>query len=58
MSGVTVFNSLRRQNKLAGSLVGVQGVGGLGHYAIQVRALSLSLHLHCSPSPLPPLVHL
>jgi len=34
-AGITVFNSLRRQNKIAGSLIGVQGVGGLGHYAIQ-----------------------
>jgi D-arabinose 1-dehydrogenase-like Zn-dependent alcohol dehydrogenase len=34
-AGLTVFNSLRHQNVKPGRLVGVQGVGGLGHYAIQ-----------------------
>ncbi|KAI9888504.1 MAG: hypothetical protein M1814_006866 [Vezdaea aestivalis] len=34
-AGVTVFNSMRQQNILAGSLVAVQGLGGLGHLAIQ-----------------------
>jgi D-arabinose 1-dehydrogenase-like Zn-dependent alcohol dehydrogenase len=37
-AGVTVFNSLRRQHKIAGSIVAVQGIGGLGHYAIQFAA--------------------
>jgi len=34
-AGVTVFNSLRNQNVLPGSLVAVQGLGGLGHLALQ-----------------------
>ncbi|KAJ4570220.1 hypothetical protein HRR94_004435 [Exophiala dermatitidis] len=34
-AGVTVFNSLRRQNVIAGSVVAVQGLGGLGHLALQ-----------------------
>ncbi|KAH0844503.1 hypothetical protein AYO21_00972 [Fonsecaea monophora] len=34
-AGVTVFNSLRQQRVLAGSLVAVQGLGGLGHLALQ-----------------------
>jgi len=37
-AGVTTFNSIRRQNKMAGSLVAVQGIGGLGHLAIQFAA--------------------
>jgi D-arabinose 1-dehydrogenase-like Zn-dependent alcohol dehydrogenase len=34
-AGVTVFNSLRQAKVLAGELVAVQGIGGLGHLAIQ-----------------------
>ncbi|KAG9782549.1 hypothetical protein KCU88_g3249, partial [Aureobasidium melanogenum] len=38
-AGVTVFNyastALRRQNVIAGSVVAVQGLGGLGHLALQ-----------------------
>jgi len=34
-AGVTVFNSLRRQGILPGSTVAVQGLGGLGHLALQ-----------------------
>ncbi|KAM9971869.1 hypothetical protein ACTFIW_011852 [Dictyostelium discoideum] len=34
-AGVTVFNSFRNQNIKAPALVGVQGIGGLGHLAIQ-----------------------
>ncbi|EXJ94221.1 hypothetical protein A1O1_02614 [Capronia coronata CBS 617.96] len=34
-AGVTVFNGLRRQNVLPGSVVAVQGLGGLGHLALQ-----------------------
>jgi len=34
-AGVTVFNSMRKQNKATGSLVAIQGLGGLGHLAIQ-----------------------
>jgi len=34
-AGLTVYNSMRHQNKTAGGLVAVQGIGGLGHYAIQ-----------------------
>ena len=34
-AGVTVFNSLRNQHIIPGELVGVQGLGGLGHLALQ-----------------------
>ncbi|EAL70476.1 zinc-containing alcohol dehydrogenase [Dictyostelium discoideum AX4] len=34
-AGVTVYNSFRHQDIKVGSLVGVTGIGGLGHYAIQ-----------------------
>ena len=34
-AGVTVFNGLRRQGVTAGDLVAVQGLGGLGHLALQ-----------------------
>ncbi|KAJ5171695.1 alcohol dehydrogenase [Penicillium capsulatum] len=34
-AGVTVFNSMRRMNIPPGSTVAVQGLGGLGHLAIQ-----------------------
>lgn len=34
-AGVTVFNSMRRMQVPPGSLVAVQGLGGLGHLAIQ-----------------------
>lgn len=34
-AGVTVFNSIRKQNIPAGDIVAVQGLGGLGHLAVQ-----------------------
>lgn len=34
-AGVTVFNSVRRMDISPGSLVAVQGLGGLGHLALQ-----------------------
>lgn len=34
-AGITVFNALRNAGARAGDLVAVQGVGGLGHLAIQ-----------------------
>ncbi|MEP7154071.1 MAG: zinc-binding dehydrogenase, partial [Nitrospira sp.] len=34
-AGVTTFNSLRRSGAVAGDLVAVQGLGGLGHLGIQ-----------------------
>jgi NADPH2:quinone reductase len=34
-AGVTTFNALRNSDALPGELVAVQGVGGLGHLAIQ-----------------------
>lgn len=34
-AGVTTFNSLRNMNIKAGEVVAVQGIGGLGHLAIQ-----------------------
>ena len=34
-AGVTVFNALRKMNIPPGATVGVQGLGGLGHLAIQ-----------------------
>jgi D-arabinose 1-dehydrogenase-like Zn-dependent alcohol dehydrogenase len=34
-AGVTTFNGLRRSTARAGDLVAIQGIGGLGHLAIQ-----------------------
>jgi len=34
-AGVTVFNSMRRLQVQSGSLVAIQGLGGLGHLAVQ-----------------------
>lgn len=34
-AGVTVFNGIRNMNIVAGDIVAVQGLGGLGHLAIQ-----------------------
>jgi alcohol dehydrogenase len=34
-AGVTVFNGLRRTSALPGDVVGVLGIGGLGHLAVQ-----------------------
>ncbi|MCU1303966.1 MAG: Alcohol dehydrogenase GroES protein [Candidatus Sulfotelmatobacter sp.] len=34
-AGITVYNSLRHAGALAGDLVAVQGIGGLGHLGIQ-----------------------
>lgn len=34
-AGITVFNSLRHSGAVAGDLVAVQGIGGLGHLGIQ-----------------------
>eukprot|EP00245_Coleochaete_scutata_P002702 TRINITY_DN13712_c0_g1_i1.p1 TRINITY_DN13712_c0_g1~~TRINITY_DN13712_c0_g1_i1.p1 ORF type:complete len:342 (-),score=47.65 TRINITY_DN13712_c0_g1_i1:316-1341(-) len=37
-AGVTVFNGLRNSGARAGEVVGVQGLGGLGHLAVQYAA--------------------
>ncbi|NMM48450.1 alcohol dehydrogenase [Marinigracilibium pacificum] len=37
-AGITTFNSLRNSSARAGDLVAVQGIGGLGHLAIQFAA--------------------
>jgi len=37
-AGITTFNSLRRSGARAGDLVGILGVGGLGHLGIQYAA--------------------
>jgi D-arabinose 1-dehydrogenase-like Zn-dependent alcohol dehydrogenase len=37
-AGVTTFNSLRHSGAVVGDLVGVQGIGGLGHLGIQFAA--------------------
>src|SRR2546427_9542666 len=34
-AGITTFNSLRRSGAVAGDLVAVQGLGGLGHLGVQ-----------------------
>jgi propanol-preferring alcohol dehydrogenase len=34
-AGITVYNALRNSQPRAGELVGVQGIGGLGHLGIQ-----------------------
>jgi Zn-dependent alcohol dehydrogenase len=47
-AGVTVYNSMRNMDNVhAGDLVAVQGIGGLGHLAIQVRFLLASLSPGC-----------
>ncbi|KAI9836892.1 MAG: hypothetical protein M1819_001057 [Sarea resinae] len=37
-AGVTVFNSIRHMHVMPGEIVAVQGVGGLGHLAVQYAA--------------------
>ncbi|KAI9833266.1 MAG: hypothetical protein M1826_000179 [Phylliscum demangeonii] len=37
-AGVTVFNSIRHMGAVPGSIVAVQGLGGLGHLAVQCAA--------------------
>jgi D-arabinose 1-dehydrogenase-like Zn-dependent alcohol dehydrogenase len=37
-AGITVFNALRHSGAITGDLVAVQGIGGLGHLAIQYAA--------------------
>jgi D-arabinose 1-dehydrogenase-like Zn-dependent alcohol dehydrogenase len=37
-AGITVFNALRNSGARAGDLVAVQGIGGLGHLAVQYAA--------------------
>jgi len=37
-AGVTTFNSLRHSGVVAGDVVGVVGIGGLGHLAVQYAA--------------------
>src|SRR5260370_11909427 len=37
-AGVTTFNALRNSGARSGDLVGILGVGGLGHMAIQFSA--------------------
>jgi D-arabinose 1-dehydrogenase-like Zn-dependent alcohol dehydrogenase len=39
-AGITTFNSLRHSGAVAGDLVGVLGIGGLGHLGIQYAAKS------------------
>jgi len=34
-AGITVFNALRRSGALAGDIVAIQGLGGLGHLGVQ-----------------------
>jgi D-arabinose 1-dehydrogenase-like Zn-dependent alcohol dehydrogenase len=34
-AGVTVFNSIRQMNIVRGGVVAIQGLGGLGHLALQ-----------------------
>ena len=37
-AGLTIFNSIRHMNIPAGSTVGIHGLGGLGHLAVQYAA--------------------
>lgn len=34
-AGITVFNSIRKANIMTGEIVAIQGLGGLGHLAVQ-----------------------
>ena len=45
-AGATVFDAIRTSNWVPGDLCVVQGIGGLGHLAVQVR---------CPPDPCSPL---
>jgi D-arabinose 1-dehydrogenase-like Zn-dependent alcohol dehydrogenase len=38
-AGITVFNFIRKQNIILGELVAVQGLGGLGHLAVQCKSM-------------------
>jgi D-arabinose 1-dehydrogenase-like Zn-dependent alcohol dehydrogenase len=51
-AGVTVFNSLRNAGARAGDIVAVQGIGGLGHLALQYsRAMGFkTIALSSGPS--------
>ncbi|KDQ64324.1 hypothetical protein JAAARDRAFT_27950 [Jaapia argillacea MUCL 33604] len=51
-AGVTTFNSIRNMGLSPGDIVGVQGIGGLGHLAIQYcRAMGFhTVALSSSPS--------
>jgi len=43
-AGVTVYNSMRQQHVMPGSLVAVQGIGGLGHLGVQfARAMGYNV---------------
>lgn len=44
-AGITVFNSIRKQNITLGELVAIQGLGGLGHLAVQCELLLRTLLL-------------
>lgn len=37
-AGATVFNGIRQMSARAGELVAIQGIGGLGHLAVQYAA--------------------
>ena len=37
-AGITTYNALRSSGALAGDLVGILGVGGLGHLGVQFAA--------------------
>jgi D-arabinose 1-dehydrogenase-like Zn-dependent alcohol dehydrogenase len=39
-AGITTFNALRHSGALPGDIVGIQGIGGLGHLGIQFAAKS------------------
>jgi D-arabinose 1-dehydrogenase-like Zn-dependent alcohol dehydrogenase len=39
-AGITTFNALRHSGAMPGDLVGIQGIGGLGHLGIQFAAKS------------------
>ena len=46
-AGITTYNALRHSGAMPGDLVAVQGIGGLGHLGIQLRA---SLVIRSRPS--------
>ncbi|KAI0782150.1 GroES-like protein [Abortiporus biennis] len=51
-AGITTFNSLRHMDVRSGEIVAVQGIGGLGHFALQfARAMGFhTVALSSSPS--------
>lgn len=47
-AGVTVYNSIRHMDLMAGDVVAIQGLGGLGHLGVQVRYIDVDGRRLCT----------